>query len=230
VHSVSKAENKGDFLKMEKEKVLQTIKSCGLVAVVRASDADDARRIAEACIAGGVAGIELTYTVPGVTEIIRTLANEYKNQSDFIIGAGTVLDPETARDAILAGAQYVVSPCLNLETVKLCQRYRVPVMPGAMTIKEAVEVMESGADIIKIFPGELFGPKIIKAINGPLPHARMMPTGGVSVDNVGEWIKAGAVAVGAGSSLTGGAKTGDYQSITELAKRFIGAINLARNN
>jgi 2-dehydro-3-deoxyphosphogluconate aldolase/(4S)-4-hydroxy-2-oxoglutarate aldolase len=215
---------------MEKETVLQTIKQCGLVAVVRAMNADDARRIAEACMAGGVAGIELTYTVPGVTDIIRALANEYKNQTDFIIGAGTVLDPETARDAILSGAQYIVSPCLNLETVKLCQRYRVPVMPGAMTIKEAVEVMEAGADVIKIFPGELFGPKIISAIKGPLPHARMMPTGGVSIDNVGDWIKAGAVAVGAGSSLTGGAKIGDYTSITELAKRFIEAIHKARNS
>lgn len=213
---------------MDKEIVLQTIRQCGLVAVVRALNADDACRIAEACISGGVAGIELTYTVPGVTEIIRTLANEYKGQTDFMIGAGTVLDPETARDAILAGAQYVVSPCLNLEMVKLCQRYRVLVMPGAMTIKEAVEVMESGADVIKIFPGELFGPKIISAIKGPLPHARMMPTGGVNVDNVGEWIKAGAVAVGAGSSLTGGSKTGDYQSITELAKRFIEEIQRAR--
>lgn len=214
---------------MEKELVLKTIRDCGLVAVVRAKDGDDARRIADACIAGGVAGIELTYTVPGVSEIIRILAREYQGNNQFIIGAGTVLDPETARDAILAGAQYVVSPCLNAETVKLCQRYRVPVMPGAMTIKEAVEVMESGADVIKIFPGELFGPKIISAIKGPLPHARMMPTGGVSVDNVGEWIRAGAVAVGAGSSLTGGAKTGDYASITETAKRFIEEIQKARS-
>jgi 2-dehydro-3-deoxyphosphogluconate aldolase/(4S)-4-hydroxy-2-oxoglutarate aldolase len=213
---------------MDKEQVIQIIRDCGLVAVVRAKDGDDARRIADACIAGGVAGIELTYTVPDVTAIIRTLAEEYKGHPRFVIGAGTVLDPETARDAILAGAQYVVSPCLNLDTVQLCNRYRVPVMPGAMTIKEAVDVMESGADIIKIFPGELFGPKIISAINGPLPHARMMPTGGVSVDNVGDWIKAGAVAVGAGSSLTGGAKTGDYAAITETAKRFIDAIQKAR--
>lgn len=215
---------------MDKEQVISTIRECGLVAVVRAKNGDDARRIADACIAGGVAGIELTYTVPGVTEIIRTLAQEYKANSNFIIGAGTVLDAETARDAILAGAQYVVSPCLNLDMVKLCNRYRVAVMPGAMTIKEAVDVMEAGADIIKIFPGELFGPKIISAIKGPLPHARMMPTGGVSVDNVGEWIKAGAVAVGAGSSLTGGAKNGDYASITETAKRFIEAIQKARNS
>jgi len=214
---------------MEKEQVLSTIRKCGLVAVVRAKDGDDARRIADACIAGGVAGIELTYTVPGITDIIRTLAREYKGNDEFIIGAGTVLDPETARDAILAGAQYVVSPYLNLEMVKLCNRYRVPVMPGAMTIKEAVEVMEAGADIIKIFPGELFGPKIIRAIKGPLPQARMMPTGGVSVENVAEWITAGAVAVGAGSSLTGGAKTGNYAQITETAKRFIEEIQKARS-
>lgn len=214
---------------MEKEQVLSTIRKCGLVAVVRAKDGDDARRIADACIAGGVAGIELTYTVPGITDIIRTLAREYKGNDEFIIGAGTVLDPETARDAILAGAQYVVSPYLNLEMVKLCNRYRVPVMPGAMTIKEAVEVMEAGADIIKIFPGELFGPKIISAIKGPLPQARMMPTGGVSVENVAEWITAGAVAVGAGSSLTGGAKTGNYAQITETAKRFIEEIQKARS-
>jgi len=213
---------------MEKEQVLSTIRECGLVAVVRAKDGDDARRIADACIAGGVAGIELTYTVPGITDIIRTLAKEYKGNDRFIIGAGTVLDSETARDAILAGAQYVVSPYLNLDMVKLCNRYRVPVMPGAMTIKEAVEVMEAGADIIKIFPGELFGPKIISAIKGPLPQARMMPTGGVSVDNVAEWVKAGAVAVGAGSSLTGGAKTGNYAQITETAKRFIEEIQKAR--
>lgn len=213
---------------MEKEQVLSTIRKCGLVAVVRARDGDDARRIADACIAGGVAGIELTYTVPGITDIIRTLAKEYKGNDRFIIGAGTVLDSETARDAILAGAQYVVSPYLNLDMVKLCNRYRVPVMPGAMTIKEAVEVMEAGADIIKIFPGELFGPKIISAIKGPLPQARMMPTGGVSVDNVAEWVKAGAVAVGAGSSLTGGAKTGNYAQITETAKRFIEEIQKAR--
>lgn len=213
---------------MDKENVIKIIRDCGLVAVVRAKDGDDARRIAEACIKGGVAGIELTYTVPGISRIIRTLAEEYKGNPGFVIGAGTVLDSETAREAILAGAQYVVSPYYNQEMVKLCNRYRIAVMPGAMTIKEAVEVMEAGADIIKIFPGELYGPKIISAIMGPLPHARMMPTGGVTVENVGEWIKAGAVAVGAGSSLTGGAKTGNYTLITDTARRFIDAIQNAR--
>ena len=113
---------------------------------------------------------------------IRELATKYTN-GEIIIGAGTVLDPETARVAILSGAQYIVSPCLNVETVKLCNRYQVACMPGAMTIKEVVEAMEAGADVVKIFPGELFGPKIIKAIKGPLPQAVLMPTGGVTVDN-----------------------------------------------
>jgi 2-dehydro-3-deoxyphosphogluconate aldolase/(4S)-4-hydroxy-2-oxoglutarate aldolase len=147
----------------------------------------------------------------------------------MILGAGTVMDPETARIAILSGAQYVVSPYLNIDTVKLCNRYRIPVMPGAMTIKEVVEGMEAGADIIKIFPGELFGPRIIKAIKGPLPQAQLMPTGGVDLDNVQEWIKAGAAAVGAGSSLTSGAKTGDYASITRKAKEFVAKIKETRN-
>ena len=158
---------------------------------------------------------------------IKDLAAKYKS-GEIIIGAGTVLDPETARAAILAGAEYIVSPCLNVDTVKLCNRYQVACMPGAMTIKEVVECMEAGADIVKIFPGELFGPAIIKAIKGPIPQASLMPTGGVTVDNAGEWIKAGAVAVGAGSSLTAGAKKGDYESITTIARQFIQKIKEAR--
>jgi 2-dehydro-3-deoxyphosphogluconate aldolase/(4S)-4-hydroxy-2-oxoglutarate aldolase len=212
---------------MKKENVLAQLHSCGLVAVVRAKDAEDAKRIGEACIKGGCAGIELTFTTPGITSIIETMAKEYEG-SDFIIGAGTVMDPETARLAILSGAQYVVSPYFNADTVRLCNRYRVACMPGAMSISEVVAGMEAGADIIKVFPGELFGPKIIKAIHGPIPYAQIMPTGGVSVDNVGEWIKAGAVAVGAGGSLTAGAKTGDYAKITETARQFIEKIRAAR--
>ena len=148
--------------------------------------------------------------------------------SDFVIGAGTVMDPETARLAILAGAQYVVSPYFNADTVRMCNRYRVACMPGAMSIAEVVAGMEAGADIIKVFPGELFGPKIIKSIHGPIPQAELMPTGGVSVENVAEWIRAGAVAVGAGSSLTAGAKTGDYDLITKTAKEFVEQIRRAR--
>ncbi len=213
---------------MNKEQVLSKIKECGLVAVVRADNAEQAFKIADACIKGGVAGIEITFTVPGAENVIRELATKYTN-GEIIIGAGTVLDPETARVAILSGAQYIVSPCLNVETVKLCNRYQVACMPGAMTIKEVVEAMEAGADVVKIFPGELFGPKIIKAIKGPLPQAVLMPTGGVTVDNAAEWIKAGAVAVGAGGALTGGAATGDYDKITETAIAFINNIKQARN-
>ena len=138
------------------------------------------------------------------------------------------MDPETARIAILSGAEYVVSPYFNANTVKTCNRYRVPCMPGAMTIKEVVEAMEAGADIVKIFPGDIFGPKIIKDIKGPIPYAKMMPTGGVDIDNVHEWINAGAVAVGTGSSLTKGAKTGDYAAVTATATQFVAKVKEAR--
>ncbi|WP_240985952.1 bifunctional 2-keto-4-hydroxyglutarate aldolase/2-keto-3-deoxy-6-phosphogluconate aldolase [Acididesulfobacillus acetoxydans] len=211
-----------------KEEIFSRIKEGGLVAVVRAENTEQAFKIAEACIAGGVVGLEITFTVPGAAELIKDLVKKYQSSGSLIIGAGTVLDPETARAAILAGAQYIVSPCLNVETVKLCNRYQVPCMPGAMTVKEAVECMEAGADIVKIFPGELFGPAIIKAIKGPLPQVNMMPTGGVSLDNVSDWIKAGAVAVGVGGSLTAGAKTGDYESITSIARQFMEKIRVAR--
>jgi len=212
---------------MDKEKVITRITDVGIVAVVRAENADVAKRITDACIEGGVAAIELTFTVPMAHKVIEEIASSY-SPNDIILGAGTVMDSETARIAILSGAQYIVSPYFNVDTVKTCNRYRVPCMPGAMTIKEVVEAMEAGADIIKIFPGEAFGPKIIKAVNGPIPYAKLMPTGGVDVNNVGEWIKAGAVAVGAGGALTAGAKTGDYASITRLGKQFIENIKEAR--
>jgi 2-dehydro-3-deoxyphosphogluconate aldolase/(4S)-4-hydroxy-2-oxoglutarate aldolase len=138
------------------------------------------------------------------------------------------MDAETARTAILAGAQYIVSPYFNVETVRLCNRYRIACMPGAMTIKEVVEAMESGVEIVKLFPGELLGPAFIKAVRGPIPQVQLMPTGGVTLENVGDWIRAGAVAVGVGGNLTAGAKKGDYGSITTIAREFIGKIREAR--
>ncbi|MCX7780863.1 MAG: bifunctional 2-keto-4-hydroxyglutarate aldolase/2-keto-3-deoxy-6-phosphogluconate aldolase [Negativicutes bacterium] len=212
---------------MQKIKVLERIMDAGLVAVVRAENSEQAVRIADACMQGGVAAIEITFTVPGAAKVIEDLAKTYKS-GEMIIGAGTVLDPETARIAILSGAQYVVSPSVNLDTIRLCNRYQVPIMPGAATIKEIVEAMEAGADIIKVFPGEILGPNFVKAVKGPLPQANLMPTGGVGLDNVGDWIKAGCVAVGAGGNLTAGAKKGDYQSITEIGKQFIAKIKEAR--
>ncbi len=207
--------------------ILKRITDAGLVAVVRAESGEQAIKIADACLEGGCPAIEVTFTVPAAHKVIEALAARYK-PSELILGAGTVLDPETARIAILSGATYVVSPSLNVDTVRLCNRYQVPVMPGVATIRDVIEAMEVGADIIKLFPGEQFGPAMIKAIKGPIPQAPLMPTGGVDVNNCGEWIKAGAVAVGAGSSLTGAAKSGDYAKITALAKQFIANIAAAR--
>lgn len=213
---------------MDKELILQKLADTGLVAVVRASDAEEAMKISDACLLGGCLSIELTFTVPGAHKVIETLAAKYQN-GEMLLGAGTVLDSETARIAILSGANYIVSPAFDLETAKLCNRYRVPYMPGCMTVTEVIKAMEAGADVIKIFPADLFGPKIIKDIKGPLPQAKLMPTGGVEVSNVHQWIEAGAFAVGAGSSLTKGAKTGDFALITETAKQLIEKIKEARS-
>ncbi len=212
---------------LDKETIIKRIEEKGLVAVVRAEAADQARRITEACLEGGCASIELTFTVPGAHRVIEELAKAYTPEQ-IMLGAGTVLDSETARIAILSGAQYVVSPCFDADAAKLCNRYRLPYMAGCMTLKEAITAMEAGCDILKIFPGDLFGPKILKAIHGPVPYAKLMPTGGVDVENVAAWIKAGAVAVGAGGSLTAGAKTGDYAKITATARQFIANIQAAR--
>jgi 2-dehydro-3-deoxyphosphogluconate aldolase/(4S)-4-hydroxy-2-oxoglutarate aldolase len=212
---------------MKKQEVLERLKACGLVAVVRGDNERKTMGIIESCIKAGIVGIEITFTVPGALGLIEKVSQNY-NPEDILVGAGTVLDPYTARAAILAGAHYIVSPCLNVETVKICLTYQIACMPGAMTIKEVVECMQAGGDIIKIFPGNLFGPKMIQSIKGPLPQAQMMPTGGVNKDNVAEWIKAGAVAVGAGSDLTAGAQKGDFESIVTIGKEMIASISQAR--
>jgi 2-dehydro-3-deoxyphosphogluconate aldolase/(4S)-4-hydroxy-2-oxoglutarate aldolase len=212
---------------MDKEKVIERIREVGLVAVVRAENEEKAIRITEACIEGGVAAIELTFTVPFAHNVIESLAKRYSG-GEIIVGAGTVLDSETARIAILSGSEFVVSPMFSEDVVRLCNRYRVASMPGVVSPKDAVLALEAGADIIKVFPGDLYGPNIIKAFKGPLPQGLFMPTGGVDKDNVGEWIRAGAVAVGAGGSLTAGAKTGDYGKIVSTAKEFLANINKAR--
>ena len=212
---------------LKKWSILNRITESGLVIVVRASEPETAKKIADASLKGGAAAIEITYTVPGATRVIEDLAKSYSD-NDIIVGAWTVLDPETARIAILSGAQYVVCPYFNLEIVKLCNRYQVPCMPGAMTIDGVISAMESGADIIKLFPGEAFGPMMIKAIKGPLPQANLMPTGGVNIDNVSEWITAGAVAVGVGGSINSAAKRGDYTEVTNIASQFAAKIRSTR--
>ena len=211
---------------MKKTEILEMLVKSGVVAVIRAESQDQATQIAEACALGTVAALEITFTVPGAKEVIEHLAKKASHQ--ILLGAGTVLDPETARIAILAGAQFIVSPALNPETARLCNRYQVPYLPGAATIREVIEAMECGADIVKVFPGEILGPQFIKAVLAPLPQAPLMPTGGVTIENAGSWIKAGAVALGVGGNLAAGAKTGDFHSITTLARRFIEAIREAR--
>lgn len=212
-----------------KQQIITKVTDAGIVAVVRAESADKAKRITDACLEGGVPAVEITFTVPAAHRVIEELASYYKS-GEIILGAGTVLDAETARIAILSGAEYVVSPALDEDTIKLCNRYAVPCMPGVMTLKDVIKALELGCDIIKLFPGEAFGPSMVKAIKGPIPQANIMPTGGVNVDNVDQWFKAGVVAVGAGSALTAGAKTGDYKLITETAKKFVENIKNARNN
>lgn len=214
---------------MKRLETIQKMVECGVVAVIRAESKEQGIKIVDAVKRGGIKALEITMTVPGAIDIIKELSEVYKNE-DVIIGAGTVLDPETARACILAGAKYIVSPGFNVETVKLCNRYRIPVMPGIMTVTEALTALEYGVEILKVFPGNAYGPSIISAFKGPLPQANFMPTGGVSLDNIKDWIKAGAVAVGTGSDLTKGAKSGDYELVAETAAKFVEEVKKAREN
>lgn len=213
---------------MKRIATIQKITQSGVVAVIRADSEEQGIKIVDAVKKGGVNALEVTMTVPGAIDIIKKIVDKYKDDEDVIIGAGTVLDPETARACILAGAEYIVSPSLNIDTIKLCNRYRIPIMPGVMTITEAITAMEYGVEIIKVFPGNAFGPSIIKAFKGPVPQGNFMPTGGVNLDNIKDWIAAGAVAVGTGSDLTKGAKTGDYDLVTQTAEKFVAAAKAAR--
>ena len=204
---------------MLKHAIFQGIVQRRLVAIVRAGTLDAALQMAEACIAGGITALEVAFTTPDTLRVIETL--RLRHGPEVLLGAGTVLDPETARLAILAGARFIISPNVNPDIIRLCQRYQVLAMPGAMTPTEIVMALEAGADIVKIFPAEVFGPAYIKALRAPLPQAPLMPTGGVSVDNLGAWFAHGAVAVGIGSSLTGPAAHGDYPAVATRARAFV---------
>ncbi len=212
---------------LKKFQTLQRIHELGIVVVVRAENAEIAARTAEACMEGGIPAIEVTFTVPGAHRVIGKLRDAY-DDTKLLIGAGTVLDSETARTAILEGAEYIVAPHFDQETARLCHRYQVPYMPGCMTITEMVRALEAGIDVIKLFPGSAFGPSFVKAVKGPLPQVDLMPTGGVSLANVGEWIRNGCIAVGVGSELTAGAKTGRFDQVTQTAQEFVAAIQKSR--
>lgn len=208
---------------MRKYEILTKIEEVGVIAVVRAKDGKEAKKIALACMNGGVNAIEIAFTVPQAHKVIEVLTEEFGNK--LLVGAGTVLDSETARIAILAGAKYIVSPSFDAETVKLCNRYQIPYMAGCMTITEMVRAMEAGTDVIKVFPGSAFGPSFISAIKGPLPQAVLMPTGGINLDNVDQWIKNGCIAVGVGGNLT----KGSSEDMTRAAKEFVAKVKEARN-
>ncbi len=216
---------------MKKEVVLQRMKEDCLIAVIRAKNKEQGEKLVDSIIKGGINFIEITMTMDegNPVEFIAFLAQKYKNNPKIVIGAGTVLDPETARLVILAGANYVVSPAFNPETIKLCNRYRVPVLPGVMSPTEAIMALEAGCDVIKLFPGNILGPAAISTYKGPLPQGEFMPSGGVDVDNVDKWLKAGAYAVGTGSSLTKGAKTGDFEAVEAKAREFVEAVKKARS-
>ena len=211
---------------MIKLDILHKIVGPGLVAVIRASSAEQAARIADACVEGGIQALEVTYTVPNATAAIAELTKRYSS-AQVAVGAGTVLDAETARAAILAGARFVVSPGSDAATARLCRRYQVPYLPGAGTSTEIIRALEDGADIVKVFPGEVLGPGFVKAVRGPLPHAPLMPTGGVSVDTAEQWIRAGCVALGVGSELTK-VVADDYNAISVRARQLLAAIQKAR--
>lgn len=204
---------------MKKLKVLNNLISVGVVAVIRADSPDEAYRMSEACILGGLTNIEVTFTTPSADEAIRRLVAAYGDRA--VIGAGTVLDPVTARIALLAGAEFVVSPSFEEETAKLCNLYSIPYMPGIQTLGEIKEALKLGADVLKLFPGSAYGADFVKAVKGPMPHLNIMPTGGVNLDNMGKWLKAGCIAVGIGGNLTASAAQGRYDEITELASQYV---------
>lgn len=197
--------------------ILEQLKGNGIVAVIRGKNHEEARGYMEACLKGGIKSLELTYTIPNVVELIR----EYSSNSDALIGVGSVLNGKMASDAIEAGAKYVVSPGYSEDINTVCKAMNVLYLPGCMTVGEIMKAMDAGNKMIKLFPGDLFGAKFVKAIKAPIPNVEVMPTGGVSVDNIEEWFENGVACVGVGSSLIKGTLT----DIENRAKEFVSKFN-----
>ena len=207
--------------------VLDRILDCGVVAVLRADSSSELLDVSKALREGGVVAIEVTMTVPGALKLIEEAASQMQ---DTIVGVGSVLDPETARSAILGGAEYVVSPILNLDVIQMAKRYGKVVMPGAFTPTEILTAWQAGADVVKVFPASAGGPSYFKDIKGPLPQVRLMPTGGVDIKTTPEFIKAGACAVGAGSAMADKVAVAnrDWKKLTETASGFVEVVRKAR--
>jgi 2-dehydro-3-deoxyphosphogluconate aldolase/(4S)-4-hydroxy-2-oxoglutarate aldolase len=215
---------------MIKQDVLRRIAALGLVPVVRAQSADEAMRAIDAICEGGVNVLEITMTVPGAISVMEAVVARFG--TDVIVGAGTVLDAETARACILAGAQFIVSPALDLGTLAICRRYAVAVMPGALTPTEVVTAWTAGADVVKVFPcGALGGASYIKSLKAPLPQIDLVPTGGVSLTTAADFIKAGAFALGVGADLVDvhAIRAGNAALVTERAREFLRIVQEARS-
>lgn len=212
----------------DRTETVRRIEQLGVVAVIRLRDPGKLRAVVDAIVAGGVRALEVTMTVPGAVELIRGLAPTLPE--GFLLGAGTVIDADTARAVVQAGAQFVISPVFKREVIAACHERGVPVAPGCFTPTEILEAHEAGADIVKLFPATTLGPQYIKDVRAPLPQVKLMPTGGVSPDNAGDWIRAGAVAVAAGSSLLDAAaiESGRFDVVTANARRFVENVAAAR--
>jgi len=209
--------------------VVHDIEATGVVAVIRLTDASQLSAVADALLAGGIRALEVTMTVPRAVRLIEELSA--RSPAGVLVGAGTVLDPETARQVILAGARFVVGPVFRPDVIEMAHRYDTAVIPGCMTPTEILTAWEAGADIVKVFPATALGPAFFKDVRGPLPQVRLMPTGGVTRDNAGDWIRAGAVAIGVGTALVDqkAVAEGRYDDITASARHFVDAVRAARS-
>ena len=206
---------------MSNADVLERLLAGGVVPILRLKEPGPAIDLVDALCAGGINTFEIALGTPNALELIREVRTTFTDR--VVVGVGTVLDAETARLAVTAGAQFIVAPSLNLDLIRFAKRYSIVVVPGALTPTEILTAWEAGADIIKVFPATSLGPKYFKDVAGPFPHIRLMPTGGVSIDNVGDWVKAGAVAVGIGSDLLDrkAIEEGRYEVLTEKAARMV---------
>ena len=215
---------------MSKESQLRHVLDCGIVAVVRAPDGRQLVEVARALADGGVSVVEITMTVPDALEVVRAVRKSLGDR--LLLGAGTILDPETGRAALLAGAEYLVAPTLNLDVIRLCARYDKLVMPGCFTPTEILTAWEAGADIVKVFPAEVVGPAFFKALRGPLPQVRLMPTGGVDLTTAAGFLQAGACCLGVGGQLVEpkAVASGNFDRIRDLARQYVAIVKQFRQS
>jgi 2-dehydro-3-deoxyphosphogluconate aldolase / (4S)-4-hydroxy-2-oxoglutarate aldolase len=215
---------------MSKEPQLRQVLECGIVAVVRSPDSQQLVEVTRALADGGVTVVEITMTVPNALEVVRQVRQALGER--VLLGAGTILDPETARAALLAGAEYLVAPTVNLDVIRLCRRYDKLVMPGAFTPTEILSAWEAGADVVKVFPADVVGPAFFKALRGPLPQVRLMPTGGVDLTTAADFLRAGACCLGVGGQLVEprAVAEGNFDRIRELARQYVAIVKEVRSS